>query len=197
MRLISRVLARAAAVSAAAILFLAAVPEAVALEQTYRLRADQSALRFSYAEDGEPKNGRFARFNAVGRFDPDDLSRARLTLTIATASVDLNDAFRTTFVQGSDWFDSAAHPDAVYRLDGLIRLTGDQYIAVGSLRLKGVEKRLSSPLTLTFDGAAARAKGDLTFDRRDFNIGGGPAALFVDVGEKIQVAFDLKAEAAR
>ncbi|MEO1330112.1 MAG: YceI family protein [Pseudomonadota bacterium] len=178
---------------AALLAFLPALP-AVAAESSYRLRVEDSALRFTYAEDGEPQNGGFDRFDATGRFDPEDLSKARLTLTISTESVSLPDAFREGFVQGSDWFDVKSHPDAVYDLDGLIKLSGDLYVAVGTLTIKGVEKRISAPVRLTFENGRAHARGDITFDRRDFNVGGGPASLFVEVGEKISVAFDLTAE---
>lgn len=184
-----------ARLSVAAPLIAALAGPASAAERDYRLRPDESALRFSYAEDGTEKAGRFDRFDAVGGIDPDAPATARLTLTISVDSVRLEDAFRTQFVQGADWFDADAHPQAVYELDGLIRLRGDDYIAVGTLKIKGREKRVSAPLTLVFDGDAARATGDLSFNRRDFDVGGGPASLFVTVGETISVAFDLSAEA--
>lgn len=96
--------------------------------------------------------GRFERFSAVLDGDAKDPANARLTATIDMSSLDIaNDDFARTLT-GPDWFDAAAHPQAVFRSDK-IKLTGpDTADITGTLTLKG----RSAPVTLLarFNGGA-------------------------------------------
>lgn len=164
-----------------------------ALADIWRVAPDESAIRFEYVEDGEPKSGRFLRFSGRGVFDPDYPDRAQLVLEIQMDSVQLEDAFRTDFVRGPVWFGADAHPIARYELEQLTAQGADAYFAVGRLTLKGRSQTLTTPLTIRFDEGPGRARalGRLSFDRYDFAI--GDDGLLVDIGRQITVDFNIVA----
>jgi polyisoprenoid-binding protein YceI len=163
----------------------------------YRVASDRSAIAFVYALNGRPAEGAFRQMTGEGRFDPEAPETARLLLEIDVKSLDLGDLLATVFALSGDWFDADQHPVARYRLARLTALGGDAYEALGDLTIKGRTQVMRTPLTLTVGPDAARARGALTFDPRDFGVGVGPTALFVSVGTEVAVRFDLVAAPAR
>lgn len=151
-------------------------------------------IEFEILEDGAPRVGVFERFSGRGVFRADRPERSEFTLTIEVASVDLNDRFRTDFVRSPTWLDAAGHPRARYELRRLAATESpDRFIAQGALTIKGRTVDFETPITLSFEGDVARARGELRFDRSLFQIGDASAALFVDLGAVVVVRFDLLA----
>lgn len=180
------------------LVFLAAVAFGVATQagaqSFWRVDPERSRIAFVITEDGTPREGVFERFSGRGVFWPDFPTQSELDLVIETGSIDLNDRFRTDFVRGRAWLSVERHPRARYSLS---RLTPgdapDVFFVDGALTIKGVERPFRIPVTITFDGDLARAQGVLRFDRADFNIGDRSASLFVDLGDDVEVRFDLTA----
>lgn len=158
---------------------------------------DASRLAFVYERGGEAAEGSFSRFTARGAFDPERPREARLELRIRTESIDLGSRVESAFATSVEWFDSKAHPVAVYRLETLEPLGGDLYRAFGTLTIKGRERALVTDIALameeTPEGVRARASGRLEIDRRPFGLGVGPMAAFVTLGDTVEVAFDISA----
>ncbi len=173
---------------AAAAILCAAAPAAA---EIWRIDPDESVIRFEYLEDGEAKSGVFERFSGRGVFDRDRPDRATLILEIRTDSVELEDGFRTSFVQGDVWFDTERHPEARYELRRLEPQSGDVYLATGVLTIKGISREFRIPLNIEIEQGRARAVGRLAFNRFDFEVGDN--GLFVDIGDDIAVEFDLVA----
>ena len=94
--------------------------------------------------------GRFEKFDASLDFDADDPTAARVEAIVDMVSLDIaNDDFAQTLL-GPDWFDAAAHPQAVFRSIG-IEVTGENKGRMtGDFTLKGI----TAPVTLdvTFNG---------------------------------------------
>jgi len=143
--------------------------------------------------DGEPTEGVFTRFAGEGRFDPAAPEEATLELRIESASIDLGDAKASAFATSAEWFDSANHPQIVYRLHALSRLEGDRYRAEGELTIRGRTRLIVTPIELEIGETEARASGTLRIDRRDYLLGVGPMSLFVDIGREVAVRFELVA----
>jgi polyisoprenoid-binding protein YceI len=154
---------------------------------------DASALRFQYTLDGNAAEGQFTTFTGAGRLDPSDPESAAFELRIETRSIDLGNALVSAYATSAEWFDSRQFPLAVYRLIRLDPVGPDTFTAIGEIRLRGRVQSLSTPMTLVTEGDAARARGRLTVDRRDFDLGIGLSDLIVDVGSAVTVEFDLVA----
>ncbi|MEO1495296.1 MAG: hypothetical protein AAFV19_24400, partial [Pseudomonadota bacterium] len=59
--------------------------------------------------------------------------------------------------------------------------------------IRGRTKSLRSEIVLTIDDRDAQASGVLTIRRRDFRLGVGPSAAFVEIGPDVLVRFSLVA----
>ncbi|MGE0668482.1 MAG: YceI family protein [Sphingomonadales bacterium] len=172
-----------------------AAPSRAADAPTWRIDAEKSTLAFFATQVGQRFTGRFARFSADLTLDPADLAGARLTATVDLASVDAGDRQRNEALPGKDWFDTAAHPKATFRSESFAAKGGRNFEVTGVLRLKGIERRVTIPFTLTPIGDSAAIKGGFTLTRTDFGVGAGQWATGQWVG--LDVAVAINAVAAR
>ncbi|HYD89052.1 MAG TPA: YceI family protein [Vitreimonas sp.] len=136
-------------------------------------RASSIGFGFDY-DDGESAArfaGRFTRWRADIRFDPNNLDASRVVVTIETASATDGVALHDRALPGPEWFDAAAHPTAVFRAGDFRRLGGDAYEARGELTIRGRSRSFTLPFTLAIDGDRAVMTSITQLDRRDFDIG--------------------------
>lgn len=147
-------------------------------------------LGFAAMWNGAAVNGSFQRWKADISYSPDDLSGSAITVTIDLASAITGDAQRDETLQGPDYFDVSAHPQAVFRAEGFQPKGGDRYEARGALDLNGRARPVTLGFTLSQDGDTARAEGSADLDRNLFDIGS------VDddtIAAKVAVRFALTA----
>ncbi len=131
-----------------------------------------STLVFATKYDGEVFTGTLPGFSTRLSFDPEDLSSAKLDVTIPLTGANTGNDDRDTTLRGADFFNVARFAQARYSATTFRSLGGDQYAADGTLELRGVSK----PVTLTFTwtpGAAPVLAGKATVMRLDFGVGGG------------------------
>lgn len=159
--------------------------------EAWRIDPERSSMRFAYVLIGSPAVGSFERFSGEGVFDPDAPESAALTFEVDMTSVRLRNMLETGFVQTVDWFDTDQHPRATFVLDGLSLDEAGAGAAMGRVTIKGIEKRLTLDLTLTFADGGARATGVVVFPRLDHEIGVGLTGALVDVDDDVEVRFDL------
>ena len=91
-----------------------------------------------------------------------------------------------------DWFDSAAHPNAVFT--ATVPQERGKYVAHGTLNLRGVSKPLDLPFDLKIDGAKAVVSGRAGLDRVAFGVGQGEFAATDQIPAKVQVRVQLRAQ---
>jgi polyisoprenoid-binding protein YceI len=177
-------------------LALGLVP-AVAPALDWSVTPEKSQVLFDYLRNGQPAEGRFTIFAGGGVFDRDAPSDATLELRIESKSIDLDDTLASAFATSAEWFDSANYPQVIYRLLKLTPEGGDSYHATGELTIRGRTRPIETTITLDIGADEAHAAGSLTLDRKDYWLGIGPTALFVDIGREVAVRFDLTAHPVR
>ena len=127
------------------------------------------ALTLSIQQLGNAVNGSFETWQAQILFDPDadpaQMGQIRVEIDIASLSLGTVSAQ----AMGSDYFDSAAFPTALYQAD-LAEIDGT-LTATGTLQIKETSVPLAFPIDLTLAEGTATAAGSFTLDRRDFGIG--------------------------
>jgi polyisoprenoid-binding protein YceI len=152
-----------------------AAPTAPAGVLSWQVDQRSSSIRFGYQyidESGETSfNGRFTRWSADIRFDPNNLEQSNVTvrieLTSARTGVDAHDSA----LPGPGWFNAQVQPTATFRTTRIRSRGEGQYEARGDLTIRGETKSVDLPFTLTIDGNRASMNGSTTIDRRDFDIG--------------------------
>ena len=155
--------------------------------------APGSRLGFTARWNGEAVDGRFDRWRAAIRFSPDDLAKSQIRVTVDLASADTGDGQRDDTLKGSDFFDTGAHPSAIFTARDIWHLGGDRYEARGSLDLRGVSKPATLRFTLSIDGDRARVAGTARIDRTAFGVGQGEWAATDAIAGAVDIAFSVTA----
>ena len=140
--------------------------------------------------------GRFAEFTVDAQIDVDDITGARGTVTVQTASVDTRDEQRDTHLRSADFFDAEKYPQMTFVVKD-VRAAGGDYEIVGDLTIKDITREIVlatevsgpvvDPFGLTRLGISATGK----FDRKDFdltwNVITEPGALLVGDDVKLSI----------
>ena len=147
-------------------------------------------LGFVAMWNGGGVNGSFQRWKSDISYSPDDLPGSAIAVTIDLASAATGDAQRDETLQGPDYFDVSAHPQAVFRAKGFRPKGGERYEARGVLDLNGRSRPVTLHFTLRQDGDTARAEGSADLDRNLFDIG---SADDDTIAAKVAVRFALTA----
>lgn len=153
-----------------------------------------STLAFTTAWSGDPVQGRFNRWKADILFGPKALDRSKVTVTIDMGSAKTGDDQRDAALPSPDWFDSAAHPNAVFTATRFTQSGEGKYVAHGTLSLRGVSKPLDLPFSLKIDGPKATVSGQASLDRVAFGVGQGEFAATDQIPAKVQVRVQLRAQ---
>lgn len=154
-----------------------AAPAAPAAPSAWTVDARSSTIGFGYAYEDEngstPISGRFTRWRADIRFDPNNLDASSAVVRITMGSASTGIAAHDSALPSSEWFGTDAHPTAEFRTTRIRSRGGNQYEARGRLTIKGQSRDVDLPFTLSIDGNRASMRGQTTIDRHNFGIGDG------------------------
>ncbi len=121
---------------------------------------------------GSDVSGSFADWTSSISFDPEGADvLGNVETTIAITSLSLGSV--TGQAMGADFFDAETHPTAVFV--GEITAAETDYEANGTLTIKGNTMPVTLPFTLDIVDNTATMAGQITLDRRDFNVGASMA----------------------
>lgn len=149
-----------------------------------------SVLGFTASAEGEPFEGRFARFTPSIDFDPKRLASSRFDVRIDLASADTRNSERDELLHGNGFFNVGKVAQARYVASRFRALGGDRYVAEGVLTLNGISK----PVALNFSwsgGAKPILVGDAALKRLDFAVGTGEWADTGDLPNEVRVTTRL------
>lgn len=161
----------------------------------------QSTLGFTASYSGVDFDGRFEKFTAVIRFDPDHPGTSRFDVTVDVTSVNTDSADRDAMLQGEDWFDFENYPVSTFVTRSVSRGQDGKYAATGILDLKGRQREIRLDVTWlpgTDDSnGRARMLVESRIKRTDFGIGEGMWEEDETIGFPVQIKADLLLSAAR
>jgi polyisoprenoid-binding protein YceI len=157
----------------------------------WSMQPKDSQLTFLATQAGAQFEGKFQKFNADIRFDPQDLAGSRFDVTIDLASVSTQDSERDDTLRSDDLFAVKQYPSAHYVADKFTAKGGGKFAATGKLTLRNVTRDV--PLEFTFEKLASGAwlKGDTDLKRLDFGVGQGEWKDTETVGNEVKVRFAL------
>jgi len=172
-------------------LFLFVLAGGTASAADWKVDMKQSRLGFVATYEKTPFEAWFRRYDALIRFDPAALKDSRFDVTVDISSVDSDSSDRDEGMQGKEWFDRAAHPQAHFVATAFTAVKGDQYEATGKLTLKGATREIHLPFSWTRSADGARLHSETSLNRTDFNIGSGAWAQDPTIGYEVKVRVDL------
>lgn len=147
---------------------------ATCFSQEYKPTDQGSAVNFEIKNFGFNSKGSFSGLEGKITWVPKEVSAAAFDVSISAASVNTDNATRDAHLKKEGYFDVEKYPR--------IRLVSTSvsgpdnsghYTFNGRLTMKSTTKDVSFPFISTRMGDDIIFKGDLTINRRDFDVGGG------------------------
>jgi len=176
----------------AAVFFL--IPTAKAdPSSTWAIDYAQSRLGFQGVQSSSPFEGSFKTFQVRIDLDPQTPEKGHIIATIDTGSATTGDDDRDHYLPQKDWFNSAAFPQAQFQSDHIVKTGVDQYLAQGTLTIKGMSHALALPFTLKSEGDHWHAQSKVPLSRLDFQVGQGDWSSEEYVNHAVNVVIDLVA----
>ncbi len=172
----------------AAAVLLAPLPAAAS---TWTVVPAESRLGFAGTQMGGIFEGRFSRFDASIRFDPEDLAASAVRVEVDVTSFDSQSPDRDNNVGSADWFDFAAFPTAGFDVSRITESADGGYLAEATLRIRSIERDVVLPFTFEIDGDRAKVAGELVLNRTDYDVGLGQWSTEAAVGFDVRVIVDL------
>ncbi len=172
-------------------------PQAAALppiDGAWTIDYDASRVEFSGTQTGKAFTGSFQNFSAAIVLVPAALASARIEAVIETGSAKTGDRQRDGALLGAEWFSSMAFPEARFASTSVTAAGDGAYAAVGKLSIRGAEKAVILPFSLTIEDGRATAEGAITLNRADFGVGQGEEfATDKWVGYDVKVSVHIEA----
>lgn len=168
----------------------------VARAATWVADPASSKIGFSGTQVGERFQGSFRRFTATISFDPARPQAGTAEVTIDIASAATGDTQRDGALPQAEWFDAAKFPRATFRVAGFTPKGGDDYVANGTLTIRGITANVTLPFKLAVNGDTAHATGHADLLRTHFGVGQGDWASADYVALEVGVDIDLVAHKA-
>lgn len=155
----------------------------------------QSRLGFVGEWSGEPFGGTFQSWDAQITFDPEALDQAKVVVVIDLASMtsDEDETELETGVRGPQGFNVDTARNARFVTRSFRAAGPDRFEAVANLTIKGMNKEIVLPFTLTITDGVAHAVGEVTILRTDFAIGTGIWSSERPVAHAVKVVVDITA----
>ena len=107
------------------------------------------------------------------------------------ASVTLGSAESDAELPKTEWFNTAKFPQATFASSSFKVLGAGKYEVAGKLTIKGMQRDIVVPLTMTQTGAVTTATGVFPIKRLGFKIGENEWADTSMVADDVQVKFKL------
>ena len=139
---------------------------------SWQIDHDKSRLGFTSNYAGVEFDGRFKKYTAEILFDPKNPEAGSFNVNFSSE--------RDSVIGDPEWFNFGKYPASTYVTKSIKAVSGNKYVAVGTLDLKGHKKDVT--LNFTWDEypngdvkveGEARMLADADVKRTDFDIGSG------------------------
>jgi polyisoprenoid-binding protein YceI len=161
----------------------------------YKIDPNHSSVNFSVTHlMVSTVNGRFNTFEGKILFDDKDVTKSSVNVDIKTASVNTDNTSRDNDLRSAGFFDADKFPEITFQSKS-VEKKGSDYVAHGTLTIKGVAKDVDLPFELKGPADAGKmgkvmgVHASLTVNRQDFGVAKAPGM----VGNEVKI--DLNVEA--
>ena len=155
-----------------------------------------SEISFTAEQAGAQFTGRWQRFAADIRFDPNQLSRSSARVRIDATSVATKDAERDTTLAGSDWFASDQFATIEFVADKIDLDAKNHFVTDAQLKIRGQSYPVQFSFTLNSVTQQHQLRGTATLDRLALNLGTLEWADTEWVGQFVEVTVVINADVA-
>ena len=184
---------------AAAAAFLSLTGAALAAD-VYTIDTAHSSVGFAISHLGiNVVRGTFADVSGAIVYDELDITRSKVTATIAAAGITTNNARRDTHLRSQAFFDVERFPDITFE-SLRVEPQRHQLVCIGTLTMRGVSKEIVIPFKITGKAQDTRGQArlgiaaELTLDRQEYGISWNKAVEGgMMIGNRVRVTLDIEA----
>ena len=148
-------------------------------------------IGFAGSKVGGIHYGQFPAYEGSIEIHEDDLETMKIDLTIDATKLETDSSILTGTLRGENFFDVENHPTATFKSTS-VKKSGDGYTVTGNLAIRGVEKSVSFPASITLEGGDLTASAEFSIDRNMWGLGDGWVS---DTVIRDNVAMELLVEA--
>lgn len=137
---------------------------------------------------GAGVDGSFSGLKGSIEFDPNNLSAAKMLVSVEAASIETGINMRNRHLRGEKYFNTEKFP--LLSLAGsALKSAGapNSYTMTANLTIKGVTKRFLLNFTAREQKDGVLFEGKFSINRRDFGVGGSSISLSDDVVVRLKV----------
>ncbi len=131
----------------------------------------KSRVTASFTQMNVPVEAVFTQVSGFINFDAVHPEKASTSIEVATSSFDLGDADYNAEARKPEWLASGSYPKASFVSSAIKPLGDDNYLATGTLLLKGRSIAVQVPVRIGHPAAAISFDGSLQISRKAFAIG--------------------------
>jgi len=175
------------------LIFSLSLAGALAAEETGALLVDKSQSNVSVAvhATGDSFVGKLENYNVTLSTEPNAQRIHSVTFQFLFADLHTGKADRDK--EMLHWENATQFPEGVFTLATLEPQGGNRFTAQGHLRLHGVERPLSFPVTIVAEGHHYTVDGEASVDSRDFGLPIIRKFAVLKVDPVVKVKFHLQA----
>ena len=164
--------------------------------ETWQLDPPHSAAQFSVRHMGiSTIRGTFTKLSGTVQYDPNEVSKTSMDITIDAASLDTRVNMRDNDLRSDHFFDVQKYPTITFKSKRVESAGTDKLRITGDLTIRGVTKQvvldvdgpskpIKDPKGKVHMGASATAK----INRMDFGVSADPGMI----GDDVTIAIDVE-----
>ncbi|MED5579324.1 MAG: YceI family protein [Nitrospinota bacterium] len=150
----------------------------IALAASWKIDPSHTSVSFKIRHLGVSwVRGEFRSFEGRIEYDPQDISKTKVSVTIDTISIDTRNERRDAHLRSPDFFDVDTHPEIKFSSTKILNIQQDGFDVLGNLKIRGITKKIKIKVSdisavLKRRGRPSKmgASGKTKFNRKDFNV---------------------------
>ena len=149
-----------------------------AITQTYTPTNEKQAVNFSIKNFGLIVEGSFTGLVGSIVFDPANLTAASFKVSVDASTINTGNKSRDGHLNKEEYFNTATYEKITLVSNKITNGTvSGTYIFEGILNIKGTNKSITFPFTVSPNSQGYLFSGSFKINRRDFKIGGSSLIL--------------------
>lgn len=161
---------------------------------TWEVDTQTSKVSFEGGPPDESETGSFKITQSSVVFDPEDLKNSTVMIEVGVKGFKAT-ARAQDILPDKEWFHVKKFPIASFKANSFEAKGNDQFLAKGTLTIKGIEQPLDFAFQFVRNGTDAKVVGSFVIMRSKFEIGTGEWSDPKSIREEVKVDVLIQAKA--
>ncbi|MGK0412337.1 MAG: polyisoprenoid-binding protein YceI [Polaribacter sp.] len=139
--------------------------------------SNESEVTFAIKNFGFNVDGNFNKFKVLSNFNFVALKESFLNVEIDVRSIFTGIESRDQHLLAADYFNAKTYPKIIFNSTEIEKTANFKYIVKGFITIKGIKKRLETPIQIIESGEKIMVTTNFELDRKYFDVGGNSLVL--------------------